>query len=74
MPYISSFERRGLERGRAEGRQEGKSELLVQLLEQRFGPVPPAIAVRVAHATPAELEAWSKAIFDASTLEAVFAR
>ena len=74
MPYISSFERRGLERGREEGRQEGKSELLVELLKQRFGPLPRAITARVTNATPAELEVWSGAILDAPTLDAVFLR
>ncbi|HEX9171505.1 MAG TPA: DUF4351 domain-containing protein [Telluria sp.] len=82
MPYISSFERRGLERGRAEGRaegleegrQKGKTEFLVTLLERRFGPLPLTIANRVMSATPAELEAWSGAILDAPTLDALFAR
>lgn len=59
MPYISSFERRGLERGR----QEGKFELLVNLLERRF-----------ARCRLQLQPAWSAAIFDAPTLEAVFSR
>jgi predicted transposase YdaD len=81
MPYISSFERRGLERGRQEGRQEGRqvglqegrSSLLAMLLEERFGPLPPELAARLANASPSQLQAWGKAILDAPTLEAVFA-
>jgi hypothetical protein len=80
MPYISSFERRGLERGRQEGRQEGLqegrsealAEQLAKLLAKRFGPVPPALTARVANATPAELDAWFEAILDAPTLDSVF--
>jgi predicted transposase YdaD len=73
MPYISSFERRGLERGRQEGRQEGKSEALARLLEKRFGPIPSSVAARVANATPTQLEAWLEAILEAPALDAVFA-
>jgi hypothetical protein len=68
MPYISSFERRGLERGL----QIGQSGLLTRQLEKRFGPVPAAVAVRLANATPSQLETWGLAMIDAPTLESVF--
>lgn len=73
MPYISSFERRGLERGREEGRQEGQCGLLVRQLERRFGPLPAEDVARLANATPRQLEAWGLALIDAPTLDAVFA-
>jgi predicted transposase YdaD len=72
MPYISSFERRGLERGIQKGRQEGKSAVLAKLLEKRFGPLPPAVAARIVNATPTQLEAWLETILDAPTLDSVF--
>jgi predicted transposase YdaD len=44
MPFITSAERLGLEKGRVEGRVEGRvrglGESLLELLEFRFGPVP----------------------------------
>jgi hypothetical protein len=81
MPYISSFERRGLERGRAqgleEGRQEGRQNALATLLgfqlSKRFGALPPAVQARLSQASAAELQAWGEAVLDAPTLDDVFA-
>jgi predicted transposase YdaD len=78
QPYISSFERRGLERGlergRHEGQQEALSRLLAILLTQRFGALPPSIDERLRGATPGELQGWGEAVLDAPTLESVFAQ
>lgn len=51
MPYITSFEQSGIEKGRAEGRVEGRAEgqrealleTLTSILKARFGE--PALAV-----------------------------
>ncbi|HBL62825.1 MAG TPA: hypothetical protein DDZ80_31965, partial [Cyanobacteria bacterium UBA8803] len=48
MPYISSVERIGIEKGREQGREEGREEgiqqgagqMLIKLLEHRFEPLP----------------------------------
>jgi hypothetical protein len=69
MPYVTSVERIGLERGR----REGESLLLARLLTKRFGPLPEQIQERLAQASTAQLEAWAEAAFDApSTLSDVF--
>jgi hypothetical protein len=70
MPYINSFERRGLEQGRVEGRQE----MLRDLLSERFGTLPPAVEERIANATLPQLKEWSTALLAASTLDSVFDR
>jgi hypothetical protein len=70
MPYISSFEQRGL----ARGRQEGQSKMLASLLTKRFGTLPEPIQARLATASPGELEAWGEALLDAPTLDSVFAK
>jgi flagellar biosynthesis/type III secretory pathway protein FliH len=76
MPYISSFERRGLERGLERGRMEGQQQALSALLRfqlaRRFGTLPPAIQQRLGQASPAELQAWGEAVLDAPTLDDVF--
>jgi hypothetical protein len=69
QPYISSFERRGLERGR----QEALSQLVALQLAKRFGTLPAAIEDRLRGATPGQLQAWGEAVLDAPTLESVFA-
>ncbi len=80
MPYISSFERIGLERGlkqgllegRREGCREGQALLLSNMLAERFGALPAHLQQRLAHGTSAELLAWSKAFVNAATLDEVF--
>ena len=79
MPYMSSFERAGLERGlkegrkagRREGRREGQAALLASILEMRFGPLPEEARQHIAGADGELLETWAKAAIDAPTLEAV---
>jgi predicted transposase YdaD len=45
MTYITSIERRGLERGRELGREEGRHEerkqIVLESLEEKFGPLSP---------------------------------
>jgi hypothetical protein len=66
MPYISSFQRLG--------RKEGQQDMLRRQLEKRFGPLPPAVQIRLEKAKPADLEAWGDAVLDAPTLDSVFTR
>jgi predicted transposase YdaD len=77
MPYLNSFERAGLERGRQEGRQEGRLEGRQQMLRDqlvaRFGTIPPLVDERLARAGLSDLTAWSRAVLDAPNIESVFA-
>lgn len=57
---------------RIEGHQEGAANLLERLLLRKFGPLSPAIQQRIESATSAEIEIWSLAILDATTLDDVF--
>lgn len=68
MPYVTSVERIGLERGR----QEGQAMMLARLLTKRFGALPADIEYRLAGASAAQLLAWGEAVFDAATLDQVF--
>jgi hypothetical protein len=40
MPYITSIERSGYQRGREESRREALREAIMELLDARLGPVP----------------------------------
>ncbi len=57
---------------RTEGRQEGEAMLLQRLLTRKFGPLSESVQQRLKAATPAELEAWSLNILDATSLNEVF--
>ena len=68
MPYISSVERIGEERGE----RKGKAELLTHQLQRRFGDLPAWANEKLAKADPPSLEEWGLRIFDAQTLDGVF--
>ncbi|MBF0213868.1 MAG: cytosolic protein [Magnetococcales bacterium] len=76
MPYITSVERIGQEKGRAlgriEGRKEGKAEMLIELLQERFGLVPEPVQEQVTAAGLDDLNAWTRKIFTAESLQEVF--
>ncbi|MEB3228548.1 MAG: DUF4351 domain-containing protein [Synechocystis sp.] len=80
MPYVTSVERIGLEKGLQQGRQEGLQEgrqegellFLKRLLIQKFGPLTPDVDARLTAASIAELEAWGDRLLGADSLEDVF--
>jgi hypothetical protein len=85
MPYLSSIERRamqkgleegqvkGFERGQAHGEAQGRMAQLRKLLEHRFGPLPDWTADLLGKATPSLLDDWAVRLLDASRVEDVFA-
>ncbi len=73
MPYISSFERAGMERGLEQGRVLGKAQLLKRQLQRRFGDVPGWATDKIDAADESAIETWVDALFEAETVEAVFA-
>ncbi|MEM9458914.1 MAG: DUF4351 domain-containing protein [Myxococcota bacterium] len=60
-----------------EGEREGKREMLLKLLldqiEQRFGPLPPATRARIDAAASEPLRAWARRVLTATTLDDVLA-
>ena len=84
MRYVTSIERLAKEEGRQqgvlEGREqgvlEGREQMLVvieRLFARRFGVLPEWARERLRGGSPQELEMWSDRLFDAASLEAVFA-
>ncbi len=81
MPYLSSIERRalqkgieqGLEKGLEKGRSRGRLQQLRTLLEHRFGPLPEWTVERLGKASPGLLDDWAVKLLDASRVEDVFA-
>lgn len=63
----------GREQGLERGRREGVAQTLLQLLAERFGPVPAEFAAAVAAADEATLRQWTLRTITAPTLGAVFA-
>ena len=66
---------KGLEQGREQGRELGRAETLEKILRDlmsaKFGPIPKWTSDRIAKATPASLERWSKKLLEAKSIEEV---
>jgi hypothetical protein len=77
MPYVTTVEQvgieKGLQQGVQQGLQQGEALILLRLLNKKFG----AEAVehyraRIESAEPEQLETWSERILSAETPEAIF--
>jgi len=69
MPYITSVERMGLERGRQEGRQEGLRAAARGVVRARFGSIPEAVERRIAAADEATLDQLIKRVVVVPTVD-----
>lgn len=69
IPYVTSIERMGIEKGL----QQGEALLLQRLLARRFGPLPAWVGLRLAQASQHDLHTWADRLLDAEHLEGVFA-
>ncbi len=80
MPFITSIERIGIEKGlkkgrqegrdegrqegRNEGRQEGQTALIVRMLKRRWGAIAPELEIRVSKLSLAQLEDLGEMLWD----------
>jgi len=72
LPYVTSVERLGIEKGRQEGRQEEGVFFLRRLLVKKFGDLPASFETRLTEASIADLELWGDRILEAKTLTDIF--
>ena len=81
MRYVTTWERKGIEKGRQEGLQlgikrgiqKGEASLLRRQLTRRFSDLPAWAAERLERASRTELETWADRVLEAEALEDVFA-
>ncbi|MBF0138514.1 MAG: DUF4351 domain-containing protein, partial [Magnetococcales bacterium] len=64
----------GHQDGLKEGLKEGAAVVFLRLLQRRFGPPSAVIHDTVKSADLASLELWSDKIFDAGSIEEIFAK
>src|SRR5690606_1912344 len=62
----------GREEGRAEGHAEGRAHFLLELLEERFGPLDPRTVALVRAADLDSLRLWARRILTAGSLDDIF--
>jgi len=80
MPYITTIERMGIEKGMQEGIREGiqkgiqkgEAAILKRQLARRFEQLPDWVEPRLRKASRKELERWAERLLDAATLDEVF--
>ena len=68
MPYVTSVERIGIEKGR----QEEGVFFLRRLLVKKFGDLPESFETRLTEASIADLELWGDRILEAKILTDIF--
>jgi hypothetical protein len=73
MPYITSVERIGMEKGMQKGIQQGKqlgaADMLLRQIERRFGPPSDMVRERITRADSDTLMQWSERMLDAQNLD-----
>ncbi len=72
MPYVTSIERRGIEKGREEGRIEMLLTVLRNQIRLRFGPLDAATEARITAASAEDMLRWANRVIEAESLEDVF--
>ena len=65
MPYVTSVERIGIEKGRI----EGERSMLLRLLNRKVGELPIAYQSQIDRLSLVQLENLGKALLDFSTIE-----
>ena len=73
MPYVTSFERIGIEKGMQQGMQQGEASMLLRLVGRKYGQNAAEIyRHEIEKADPSALLKWSERILTAETPEEIF--
>jgi len=72
MPYVTSVERIGIQKGLQQGRQEGEAAVLLRLLAPKFGPPSQEMRKRIEEADADTLLDWSGRILTAESVDDIF--
>jgi predicted transposase YdaD len=73
MEITTSWEQKGIVKGRQEGRQEGQKEgqvaTILRQLNRKLGNLPEAIATRIKYLEPSQLDSLTEALLDFETFD-----
>ncbi len=72
MPYVTSVERLGIQKGRMEGEKEGARQLFKRQLTIKFGSISENITAQLDNADEETILKWSERILTANSLGDIF--
>jgi hypothetical protein len=72
MPYVTSAERIGIQKGLEQGRKQGEAAMLLRLIALKFGPPSEDVRERIEAAGADTLLDWSARILTAERVEDIF--
>ncbi|MDJ0835778.1 MAG: hypothetical protein QNK37_04630 [Acidobacteriota bacterium] len=67
MEYVTSWERRGIEKGE----RKGKQDLFLRMVNRRFGTIPEWASSRINEADDIQIDQWSELLFTDKPLEEI---
>jgi len=72
MPYVTSVERIGIQKGLQQGRREGEAAILLRQIGLKFGPPSEGVRARIEAADADTLLDWSARILTAERVDDIF--
>ena len=72
MPYVTSAERVGIQKGLQQGRREGEAAILLRQIGLKFGPPSEGVRARIEAADADTLLDWSARILTAERVDDIF--
>jgi hypothetical protein len=72
MPYVTSVERIGIQKGLEQGRKEGEAAVLLRQIALKFGPPSEDVRARIEAADADTLLDWSVRILVAERVDDIF--
>jgi len=72
MPYVTSVERIGIQKGLEQGRKQGEAAMLLRQMALKFGPPSEEVRARIEAADADTLLDWSARILTAERVEDIF--
>jgi len=72
MPYVTSVERIGIQKGLEQGRKQGEAAMLLRQIAVKFGPPSEEVRKHIEEADADTLLDWSGRILTAESVDDIF--
>ncbi|MGL5793036.1 MAG: DUF4351 domain-containing protein [Waterburya sp.] len=69
MEITTSWEQKGIVKGRQQGQKEGQVATILRQLNRKLGNLPEEIATRIKYLEPSQLDSLTEALLDFETFD-----